>query len=91
VRVVRRWREQIDGVILRSTARRWHRLIVRVLCRAHTEGVITTRQLQILTREFDPRQDGTVGRLPRVVDPRFADIRPAAQKDLALVRREGPA
>lgn len=77
------WPEQIDGVILRWTARRWHRLIVRVLCRAHAEGVITSRQLRILTRAFDPT----------VVDSGIADPRPAQafRKDvgLSIVRRDG--
>jgi hypothetical protein len=33
--------------------------------------VITSWQLHVLTREFDPTQDGTVGHLPRVVEPHF--------------------
>jgi hypothetical protein len=62
----------IDGWILRLTARRWNRLIARVLCRAYSDRVITSKQLHILTREFDPTQDGTVGRLPQVAEPRWA-------------------
>ncbi len=82
--------ERIDGVLLRWTARRWHRLIVRVLCRAHEDRVITARQLQILTRAFDPlNRDGAVGRLPRVVEPSFVLPWPAVSKDrLSVVRRE---
>jgi hypothetical protein len=62
----------IDGWILRLTARRWNRLIARVLCRAYTDRVITSKQLHTLTREFDPTQDGTVSRLPKASEPRWA-------------------
>ena len=62
----------LDRWLLWWTARRWNRLIARVLCRAYSDGVISSQQLHILTREFDPTQDGTVGRLPRVTEPQFA-------------------
>jgi hypothetical protein len=64
----------IDGWILRLTARRWNRLIARVLCRAYSDRVITSKQLHTLTREFDPTQDGTVSRLPQVTEPRWAVV-----------------
>lgn len=65
-------KRRIDAWILRVTARRWNRLIAHVLCRAYSHGVINSHQLHVLAREFDPTQDGTVGRLPKASEPRFA-------------------
>lgn len=49
---------------LRLTARLWNRWIIcRVLLRAHEAGVVNSQQLHLLTKEFDPTQNGTVGRL----------------------------
>lgn len=61
-----------DRLIMRCTRRCWNRLIARVLCRAYQHGIINSHQLHVLTREFDPTQDGTVGRLPRESEPGFA-------------------
>lgn len=64
--------EWTDRIILLWTRRVWNRLIARVLCRAYENGVINSHQLHVLAREFDPTQDGTVGRLPKSSEPRFA-------------------
>lgn len=69
-RVVDRWRDWIDALILRSTARRWHRRIVRVLCRAHATHLISSRQVHLLIRAFDPTQDSPAGQWPHLVRPR---------------------
>lgn len=49
-------------LIMKATSRWWNELISAVLCRAYSRGVIDSAQLHILTREFDPTQDGYVTR-----------------------------
>ncbi len=46
----------LDKMILRLTCRVWNRLISRQLCRHYNYGVINSRQLHILTADFDPTQ-----------------------------------
>lgn len=49
-------------LIMKATARWWNAVISLVLCRAQSKGIIDSRQLHILAREFDPTQDGYVMR-----------------------------
>jgi hypothetical protein len=62
----------INRLILWATRRRWNRVASRVLCQAHECGVIDSRQFHILAKEFDPTQDGLVGRLP--ADPQHTSL-----------------
>jgi hypothetical protein len=58
--------------ILFLTRQVWGPFIAGILCRAYSDGVIDSRQLHILAREFDPTQKGIVGSLPEDVQPGFA-------------------
>jgi hypothetical protein len=58
--------------ILFLTRRVWGPFIAGILCRAYSDGVISSAQLHTLAREFDPTQAGIVGSLPRDVQPGFA-------------------
>lgn len=42
--------------ILKLTHRMWNRRIAAILCRAHGNGIINSRQLHELTAKFDPTQ-----------------------------------
>jgi hypothetical protein len=54
----------MQRLVARLTRRRpWNTIASTILCRAHEQGIITSQQLHLLTREFDPTQQGTVSRL----------------------------
>lgn len=53
-----------ERLTLWATRRVWNRVVCRVLCQAKEAGLITSGQLHELAKEFDPTQDGLVGRLP---------------------------
>jgi hypothetical protein len=50
-------------IVARLTRRIWNTIAATILLRAYEQGIITSSQLHILTREFDPTQAGTVSRL----------------------------
>jgi hypothetical protein len=45
------------------TARRWNALIASTLGQLEEAGVIDSRQLHVIAKEFDPTQRGRVGRI----------------------------
>lgn len=54
------WRQRL---LCRLTRRAWNTVASTILCRAKEQGIITSGQLHVLAREFDPTQQGTVSRL----------------------------
>lgn len=49
-----------QSLLLRATHRLWNRQISRILCQAHTEGIVNSEQLHTLTAAFDPTQNHIV-------------------------------
>ena len=62
----------LNRLLLWMTRRRWNRVASRVLCQAYECGVINSAQMHLLAKEFDPTQNGLVGRLP--ADPKHTSM-----------------
>ena len=46
----------LENLVLRITHRLWNRQISRILCRAMSDGLISSSQLHSLAPAFDPTQ-----------------------------------
>ena len=53
----------LTRVIVRLFRRRFNNVTNRVVCRAYERGVINSPQMHFLAMQFDPTQDGVVGRM----------------------------
>ena len=52
-----------ERLFFRLTARRWNAVIASTICQHYEAGVITSEQMHMLAHEFDPSQQGRVGRM----------------------------
>lgn len=54
---------RVQRLVCRLTRRPWNTVASTILCRAKEQGIITSQQLHLLAKEFDPTQAGIVSRL----------------------------
>jgi hypothetical protein len=52
--------DQVEKTVLERSHKIWNKQISKILCRAHSDRIINSEQLHILTAAFDPTQDHKV-------------------------------